>query len=194
MPTARRSLFEPVRLVIADDHPLVLSALGELLSTEPEWHIVARCASGTETLEAVHRFQPDLLILDSRMPGLDSLEVVRTLGRELSATRIVLHAESGEQDRIREAVRLGVRGVALKEMPPARLLLCLHRVADGDSWLEWKAASQVLEELLQRDRGLRGASGVLTRRERDVLDLLCNGLRNRQIAAELSLSEYRPPT
>jgi DNA-binding NarL/FixJ family response regulator len=100
----------------------------------------------------------------------------------------VLHAEGAEQELIREAVRLGVRGVVLKEMPPGTLLQCVRRVHGGEHWLEWRSASYVLEELLRREQGMKAAAGVLTRREREILALLCRGLRNKEIAASVSIS------
>lgn len=184
-----RALPVVIRLVLADDHPLVLKGLENLLSSEPDCELLASCGNGKEALEAVRRYKPDVLILDSRMPVMNGLEVIRALVRERSATRIVLHAESSEEELIREAVRLGVRGVVLKEMPPATLVMCTRRVHSGDSWLEWRSASRVLDQLLRKEQGTRDVAGVLTRREQEILGLLCRGLRNKEIARDLSISE-----
>src|SRR5215218_11517605 len=107
-----------IRLVIADDHPLVLRGIESLLVSETDIEIVARCGTGGETLEAVRRCQPDVLILDSRMPDLEGLAVIRALLGQRPPIRVVLHAESSDHELIREAIRLGVPGVVLKEMPP----------------------------------------------------------------------------
>jgi two-component system, NarL family, nitrate/nitrite response regulator NarL len=176
------------RLVLADDHPLLLRGLEQLLAAEPDCEVVAVCSNGKEALEAVRRHEPDILILDSRMPVVGSLEVIRTLARSTSPTRVVLHAEGSEGRLIREAVRLGVRGVVLKEMPPALLLQCVRRVHGGEYWLEWRSASQVLEELLRQEQGARDIAGLLTPREQEILHLLCRGLRNKEIAENVSIS------
>ena len=178
-----------IRLVLADDHPIVLRGIESLFIAEPDCEVLASCINGKEALEAVRRQKPDILILDSRMPGLVSLEVIRTLIRLDSPCRVVLHAESSDEELIREAVRLGVRGVFLKEMPPATLVQCVRRVHGGEHWLEWRSASQVLEELLRQEQGARDLAHLLTPREQEILHLLCRGLRNKEIAKSVSISE-----
>jgi DNA-binding NarL/FixJ family response regulator len=178
-----------IRLVIADDHPLILRGIEHLLAPEPDCEILACCGNGRGALEAVRQHRPDVLILDTRMPDLDGVGVIRVLIRERSPTRVVLHAESLDEEAIREAVRLGVPGVVLKEMSPGLLLQCLRKVHAGEHWLERRATSQVLQGLLRKEAGARGIAALLTPREQQVLDLLCRGLRNKQIATALSISE-----
>ncbi len=179
-----------IRLVIVDDHPLMLRGIEHLLAAEPDCEIVACCGNGREALEAVRRHQPDILILDTRMPGLDGMGVIQALLSERSTTRIVLHAEGSEDDLIiRQAVRLGIPGVVLKEMPPGMLLQCIRKVHAGEHWLERRATSHVLKDLLRKEAGARDFAALLTPRELQVLNLLCSGLRNRQIASALSISE-----
>jgi two-component system, NarL family, nitrate/nitrite response regulator NarL len=178
-----------IRLVLADDHPLILRGLEQLLAAEPDCEVVAVCGNGKETLLAVRRHRPEVLILDSHMPVVSSLEVIRTLARERSPTHVVLLAESSEEELIREAVRLGVRGVVLKEMPAALVMQCIRRVHGGEYWLEWRSASRVLEELLRQEQGARDLAGLLTPREQEILHLLCRGLRNKEIAQSVSISE-----
>src|SRR5262245_17834311 len=178
-----------IRLVLADDHPLVLRGIEDLLASEPDCELLASCGNGKEALEAVRRHKPDILVLDSRMPGLSSLEVIRTLVRVGSPTRVVLHAEAAEGELIREAVRLGVRGIVLKELPPATLIQCIRRVHNGEHWLEWRSAAKVLEELLRQEQGARDLALLLTPREQQILRLLCRGLRNKEIAKSVSISE-----
>lgn len=178
----------PIRLVIADDFPLILCGIEHVLRAEPDYEILARCGDGNEALEAVRRLRPDVLILDSRMPALGSLEVIRALRRERSTTRVVLHAENSEEELVQEAVHLGVHGVVLKEMQPATLLQCMRKVHAGGTWLEWRAASQVLKDLRLREDGAREA-GLLTPREQEVLLLLCRGLSNKDMAKLLAIRE-----
>ncbi|HEX7788386.1 MAG TPA: response regulator transcription factor [Methylomirabilota bacterium] len=85
-----------IRLVLADDHPLVLRGLEHLFAAEADCEVMARCGNGKEVLEAVRRHEPDVVILDSRMPATDSLEIIRAVARDPAAPRVVLHAERGE--------------------------------------------------------------------------------------------------
>ncbi|HKI06002.1 MAG TPA: response regulator transcription factor [Thermoanaerobaculia bacterium] len=178
-----------IRLVLADDHPLILSGLERLFETAPDCEVLARCANGQEALDAVRRHRPDVLILDSRMPLLDGLEVLRLLASEASPTHAVLLAESAEEDLIRDAIQLGVRGVVFKEMPPDTLLQCVRKVRGGGYWLERRSAAQALDELMRREAASREIAGLLTRREQEVLLLVCRGLRNKEVADSLSISE-----
>src|SRR2546426_66644 len=107
-----------VHLALADDHPIVLDGLEGLFRLEPDFQVVARCINGEETLVAVRRHRPDILILDLRMPRGDGLEILQTLRREKLPTKVVLLAAALEEDEILEALRLGVRGVVLKELAP----------------------------------------------------------------------------
>ncbi len=178
-----------IRLVVADDHPLILRGIEAILNSEPDCEVVACCSNGKELLEAVRRHKPGVVILDSRMPGTNSLEIIRILTRDPVAPRVVLHAESSEEPLIREAVRLGIRGVFLKEMAPSMLVQCVRRVYGGEYWLEWRSASQVLEELLRQEQGARDLAQLLTPREQEILHLLCRGLRNKEIGKSVSIAE-----
>jgi DNA-binding NarL/FixJ family response regulator len=161
----------------------------DLLAAEPHCEILACCGKGEDALEAVRLHEPDLLVLDSRLPGIDSLQVLRILARERSSVRIVLHAEGKEEKRIAAAVRLGVRGVALREWPPETLLQCIRKVHAGEYWLERGAALEALERLLRKEMARGTGLDVLTSRQRQIFVLVCQGLANKEIAENLSLSE-----
>jgi DNA-binding NarL/FixJ family response regulator len=178
-----------IRLVLADDHPLVLSGLERLFESQPDCEVLACCPDGRGALEAVRRHRPDVLILDSRMPVLDGLEVLRILARERSPVSVVFLAESAEEDLIRDAIRLGARGVVVKEMPAGTLLECVRKVHAGEYWLERRSAMHALDKMIRREAAGRELAGVLTPREQEILLLLCRGLRNKQIAETLSISE-----
>src|SRR5262245_59568158 len=114
-----------IRLVIADDHPFILIGLENLFHLEPDVEVLARCRDGEETLQAVRRHQPDLLILDLRMPKKDGLAVLQELHEEKLPTRIVvLTAELEENDALR-LLRLGVSGIVIKEMAMRCLVECI---------------------------------------------------------------------
>jgi len=178
-----------IHLVLADDHPIVLDGLESLFRLEPDFQVVARCINGEETLVAVRRHRPDILILDLRMPRGDGLEILRTLRREKLPTKVVLLAAALEEDEILDALRLGVRGVVLKELAPQLLVECVRKVHAGEQWLEKQLSSRVLETLLRREAGGRAASSVLTPREIEIVRMVASGLRNRELARRLGVTE-----
>src|SRR5574342_200576 len=112
------------RLVLADDHPIVLHGLENLLHAEPDLQVVARCTTGDETIVAVRRHRPDLLILDMHMPNKDGLAVLRELQRHKLPTKVVLMAEHLDDGEVLEAFRLGVEGMLLKELALKMVVQC----------------------------------------------------------------------
>src|SRR5918912_31279 len=126
----------PIRLVLADDHPLLLDALAGLLGREPDMEVVARCGDGEAALRAAAEHRPDVLVLDLRMPRLGGMEVLRRLAREGTGTRVVVLAGEVGEAELLEAVRLGARGVALKGGAPGQLVACVRAVHAGERWLE----------------------------------------------------------
>jgi DNA-binding NarL/FixJ family response regulator len=178
-----------IRLVLADDHPLLLNALESLFGREPDVKVLARCRDGEETLRAVRRHQPDVLILDLRMPQKDGLAVLQELHQEKSPTRVVvLTADLDEEDALK-ALRCGAGGIILKHMAPEMLVQCVRKVHAGGQWLERHSTGRVLDKLLRREAGARDLAGVLTPRELEIVQLVTEGLANRTIAQKLYLSE-----
>ncbi|MGD0992180.1 MAG: response regulator transcription factor [Gemmatimonadales bacterium] len=178
-----------IRILLADDHPIVLDGLEALFRLESDFAVVGRCLSGDEVLPAVRRQNPDLLLLDIRMPGMDGMEVLRALHRERLATRVVLLAAAFEDDQVVEALRLGVRGMVLKELAPPLLIECVRRVHAGGQWIEQQASGRALESLIRRDTAEKEAGRELTPREIELVRLAASGLRNREMSRRLEISE-----
>lgn len=176
-----------IRIAIADDHPIVLDGLEQLFRLEDEFIIVARCADGQQALEAVAEFRPDVLILDLRMPQRSGLGVLRQMKQMAAETRVVVLTAALEEDEVLEAIRLGVRGVVLKEMAPRLLVQCVRKVAAGGQWLEKESVSRALDRMLRRSAP--SVAGSLTPRELEVVRLVSEGLRNKEIAERLLISE-----
>ena len=177
-----------IRLVVADDHPVVLDGLTQIFSLEPDFQIMACAKNGDEALEAVRRHQPDIAVLDIRMPGKDGLAVVRELTREKLPTRVVILTAVG-QDEVFEAIRMGVRGVVLKDMAPKLLVHCIREVHAGRRWLENGYATHAVEKLLQREAGTRDVARSLTPRELQIAQMTAKGMHNKAIAEKLSITE-----
>jgi two-component system, NarL family, nitrate/nitrite response regulator NarL len=141
-------------------------------------------------LQAVRKHRPDVLVLDLRMPGPEGgLGVLRVLSEDEKPTITVLYTASLDQDQMLEAIRLGVRGVVLKEMPPRLLVECIYAVHAGKHVLEKNVATQAIQTMLRRQAGARDVEGLLTDREIEIACAVANGLRNKAIAARLNISE-----
>jgi DNA-binding NarL/FixJ family response regulator len=173
-----------LRILLADDHPLVLDGLENLFRTEEGFEVVARCVNGQETLAAAHQHHPDVIILDLRMPELGGLEVLRRLGEDRLASRtVVLTAGMREREMV-EAVRLGALGVVLKESAPGLLVECVRSVARGERYLQPRFLQRTVE---QAENGPPVPS--LTPRELDLVRMVARGLRNKEIAERLFITE-----
>ena len=179
----------PIRVVLADDHPIILDGLVNLFRMDQEIQVVARCVNGDEALQAVRQHRPDILILDIRMPAKDGLEVLRELQGDNLPTQVVLLTVGLDEEETMEALRLGVRGVVLKEMAPQMLVQCVRKVHAGEQWLERRSVGRALEKLLWREAGARDIARVLTPREVEIVRMVAAGLRNKEIADKLSISE-----
>ena len=179
----------PISLVLADDHPLLLNGLENLFRLEKDIQVLARCGDGVEALRAVREHRPDILILDIRMPRMDGLAVLRALKMEKLRTRVVLLTVALDEDEVLEAIRLGVRGVVLKEMAPQLIVQCVRKVHAGGEWLERSSVGRALEKMLRRDPITQGIAGLLTARETEIVRLVASGLHNKEIAGKLTISE-----
>jgi DNA-binding NarL/FixJ family response regulator len=179
----------PIQLVLADDHPIILRGLEVLFCVEQDFQVQARCVNGEETLQAVRQYRPDVLVLDLHMPGKDGLAVLREMRQETLPTRVVLLTAALDEDDVLEALRLGVRGVVLKEMAPEMLVQCVRTVHAGEQWLEKRSVGRALEKMLRREAGARQIARLLTPREIEIVRMVTAGLRNKEIAEKLSISE-----
>jgi DNA-binding NarL/FixJ family response regulator len=178
-----------IRTVLADDHPLVLDALEQLFRTEGDIEVVARCTRGDQVLPAVRWWHPDVLILDLVMAGGDGISALRQLkAAELRTPTILLTALVREAELV-EAIRLGVRGVLLKDTVPQQIAQCVRKVHAGGEWLEQKVVGPAMQSLLRRQEGERAPLDLLTARELDIIRCTAAGLRNKEVADRLAISE-----
>lgn len=179
----------PIRIVIADDHPVVRRGLSQFIADDPGLEIVAECADGEQALAAVTQHQPDVLIVDLRMPHVGGLNVLRGLRDAHQAVAVIVLAGNIADDEVMEAMRLGAKGVVLKEMAPSLLLQCIRKVAAGGTWLEKEAVGRTLERILQNQDSRDRARELLTPRELEIVRLVARGFGNREVGEKLFISE-----
>ena len=178
-----------IRIVVADDHPFILDGLDQLFRAESDCQIVARSTDGEQALRAVQTFRPDVLVLDVRMPRLDGIELLRRMHELQLPTKVVLLTASLDDARLLEAFRLGASGLVLKESAPRLLVQSVRQVANGEQSWNGKAIAGALRLVLQREQAVAAASSVLTARELEVTRMVASGLRNKEIASRLEITE-----
>jgi DNA-binding NarL/FixJ family response regulator len=179
----------PIRVVLADDHPIVLDGLEQLFRLESDFQVVGRCRDGEEAVRLLAEERPDLLVLDIRMPRLDGLGVLERIRKERLPTRVLLLTAAIETRQVVDALRLGARGLVLKEMAPELLVQAARRVHAGGQWFDPSLVSRAVEGLVRKDGGGEPAREKLTPREREIVGMVAQGLRNRVIAERLGISE-----
>jgi DNA-binding NarL/FixJ family response regulator len=178
-----------VTLILADDQPIILYGLEQLFAGEQDFHVLVSCATDGETLKAVRRHRPGVLVLGLPLPAKDGLTVLRKLRAEGLPTRVVVFSPALDEAQVVEAIHLGARGVVLKEMAPKLLVQCIRKVHAGGEWLETRSVACLLRTIRQREIKAQGHDGMLTRRELEVVHLVARGLRNQTIGKRLSISE-----
>ena len=180
-----------VRVVIADDQSMVRAGFRSLLNEEPDIDVVGEAADGERAVAAVRRFEPDVALMDIRMPGVDGLEATRRLIEAGSATRVLILTTFDLDEYVYEGLRAGASGFLLKDASPEQLIAAIHVIAAGDAVLAPSVTRRVVERFTQlparRDESST-ALAELTAREREVLKLLARGLANAEIASELVVS------
>ena len=177
-----------IRLVIADDHPIVLGGLIHIFANEPDFWVVGSAHTGDEAVNAVRQFRPDILVLDLRMPGKDGVAVLRELRREKAETRVVVLTAENSDEAI-EAVRLGAAGIVLKDLAPHLLVHCIREVRAGRQWLEKSVATRVVNRLLADEHASRARTVRLTDRQMQIARMVVDGMSSKAIARKLAISE-----
>lgn len=169
----------PIRLLLADDHAIVLAGLTTLLSLEPGIEIIATAENGTEAIEKFRAHRPDVALLDLRMPGIDGVEAARRILAEFPNARVLILTTFESEEDIHRALQAGVSGYLLKESKRPDLLAAIRAVLKGERWLPPLIARLAAERARQPD---------LSSRQLEVLDLVAKGLTNKEIGGILGFS------
>lgn len=174
-----------MRILLADDHPMISTAI-EALLRDTQFEIVGMAATGEQALRKLDELKPDILLLDLQMPGGTGMDVLRRLKSNGDKTRIVLLTAAIDDASLIEAKNLRVRGMVLKNSDPAYLLECLERVSSGGRWIDPELSDRA-KDLAETLGDREGPS--LSPRERELIGLVRKGLRNREIAEQLGVTE-----
>jgi DNA-binding NarL/FixJ family response regulator len=177
-----------IRLVLADDHRIILEGLEQLFRREKDFEVVATATNGEDALKKVREKKPDILVLDINMPKGNGLWVLKQVHTEKIPTRVVLLTATLDDDEVLEAMQSGVSGLVLKEAAAVNLVDTVRRVQRGERALEPTVVSRALDRLSQREEAKKLVE-VLSKRETEIVKMVAAGLRNKEIALKLSIGE-----
>ena len=181
---------QAVRVVVADDHAIFRDGLRKLLENAGDISIVGEAADGNEAVRLVTKLKPDVLLLDLRMPDKDGLAVLEEVNFDSLPTRVIVVTAAEDDRDVVRAMRLGARGVVLKQSASGLLVKCIRKVHAGEIWLDNRMTAEVVEAFKKSsDFGPRRDKPLLSEREREIVQLVAQGFRNREIGEKLFISE-----
>jgi DNA-binding NarL/FixJ family response regulator len=188
-----------IRIVVADDHPIFRDGLCKLLALEEDFEVVAQAQDGRQVLEVLQQHEPDILLLDLKMPGLDGLGTLQRLQAVKNKTRVIVLTASDDKNEFVQAMRLGTSGIVLKQTATELLIKSIRKVHAGEIWLDSHTTAAVIRQFVAADETpppLAPASpsrererSPLSQREREIVALVAQGFKNKEMAEKMFISE-----
>ena len=185
-----------VRILIADDHPIVRDGLKKLLLLEDDFEIVGEAGDGREVLDRVQELDPDVLLLDLRMPNLDGLSALQALQQTNKRTRVIVLTASEDKNEFVQAMKLGCSGIVLKQTAPDLIVKSIRKVHAGEIWLDSHTTAAVMRQFQTGGESNSMAPGgkgrersPLSAREREIVALVAQGYKNKEMAEKMFISE-----
>ena len=179
---------EEITVVIADDHPIVREGLATVLGLEQDIKVVGTASNGDEAVSQVSRFGPRVVLMDLQMPEMDGVEAIRLIKENNPETGVIILTTYDTDDYIFRGIEAGARAYLLKDSPPGEVLNAIRAVDRGESLIQPKVASRLLDRFSQLSQG-KVADGGLSPREVEVIQLMSKGTPNKEIAIHLVIGE-----
>src|SRR5512142_3164736 len=190
---------QKIRIVVADDHPIFRDGLCKLLALEEDFEVVAQAQDGREVLDVLQQYEPDILLLDLKMPGLDGLGTLQRLQAARNRTRVIVLTASDDKNEFVQAMKLGTSGIVLKQTATDLLIKSIRKVHAGEIWLDSHTTAAVIRQFVadeappppppiatpprERERS------PLSQREREIVALVAQGFKNKEMAEKMFISE-----
>jgi DNA-binding NarL/FixJ family response regulator len=191
-----------IRIVVADDHPIFRDGLCRLLSLEEDFEVVAQAQDGRQVLDVLQQHEPDILLLDLKMPGLDGLATLQRLQIAKNKTRVIVLTASDDKNEFVQAMKLGTSGIVLKQTATELLIKSIRKVHAGEIWLDSHTTAAVIRQFVANDEAPPMAPpqqqtppsrererSPLSQREREIVALVAQGFKNKEMAEKMFISE-----
>src|SRR5690242_15994893 len=194
-----------IRIVVADDHPIFRDGLCRLLALEEDFQVVAQASDGREVLDVLQLHEPDILLLDLKMPGLDGLATLQRLQAVRNRTRVIVLTASDDKNEFVQAMKLGTSGIVLKQTATELLIKSIRKVHAGEIWLDSHTTAAVIRQFVANEEAppppppppipapaaasRERERSPLSQREREIVALVAQGFKNKEMAEKMFISE-----
>ncbi|HKA02189.1 MAG TPA: response regulator transcription factor [Candidatus Solibacter sp.] len=189
-----------IRIVVADDHPIFRDGLCRLLALEEDFEVVAQAQDGRQVLDVLQQYEPDILLLDLKMPGLDGLATLQRLQASKNKTRVIVLTASDDKNEFVQAMKLGTSGIVLKQTATELLIKSIRKVHAGEIWLDSHTTAAVIRQFVANDEPpappipataptRERERSPLSQREREIVALVAQGFKNKEMAEKMFISE-----
>jgi len=189
-----------IRIVVADDHPIFRDGLCRLLALEDDFEVVAQAQDGRQVLDVLQQYEPDILLLDLKMPGLDGLGTLQRLQAAKGKTRVIVLTASDDKNEFVQAMKLGTSGIVLKQTATELLIKSIRKVHAGEIWLDSHTTAAVIRQFVANEDAAPAPQpsvaaprdrerSPLSQREREIVALVAQGFKNKEMAEKMFISE-----